>query len=91
MSIKWVAGWNPVGYSPESEPAGVESWVDAKDYLVGELDRWWDSAESAGVVEFDFLDAHTDFHSSTDGEPFTVLLESSDPYRWTTALWLVRA
>jgi hypothetical protein len=35
----WAAGWNMPGYMPDSEPAGFETWEEARDYIVAELER----------------------------------------------------
>jgi hypothetical protein len=37
MSQKIVAGWNMPGYMPESEPTECESFEQARDYIVEEL------------------------------------------------------
>lgn len=37
MSQKIVAGWNMPGYMPDSEPAECDSFEQARDYIVEEL------------------------------------------------------
>lgn len=38
----WVAGWNLPGCLPEMEPAGFETWEEARDFIVEELGRYDD-------------------------------------------------
>lgn len=40
----WRAGWNMPGYMPDSEPAGFETFADARDYIVSELTTLWADA-----------------------------------------------
>ena len=39
----WVAGWNSPGCLPEMEPAGFETWEEARDFIAEELERFADS------------------------------------------------
>ena len=39
------AGWNMVGYMPEMEPATFETFEDARDWMVEEMERWADHLE----------------------------------------------
>lgn len=43
-SVRYVAGWNMVGYLPETEPVEFDSPQDARAYLTEELGRWMDQA-----------------------------------------------
>jgi len=43
---QWVAGFNMPGYMPESEPAGFATFDDAKSYVIAELKRAEDDAQS---------------------------------------------
>lgn len=43
-SVRYVAGWNMVGYLPETEPVEFDSPQDARAYLTEELGRWVDQA-----------------------------------------------
>ena|ERR1700694_284523 len=39
----WRAGLNMPGYMPDNEPCGFETWEEARDYIVSELERDIDS------------------------------------------------
>ena len=45
MRQPWVVGWNMPGYMPDSDPSSFETWEDARDYLVEELDRVCDETD----------------------------------------------
>jgi len=36
--MAWVAGYNPVGYMPEAEPAVFDDWIAARMYLIASID-----------------------------------------------------
>lgn len=36
----WVAGWNVPGYLPESEPQQFDTWKEACDYLIEQINEW---------------------------------------------------
>jgi hypothetical protein len=90
---RWTAGWNMPGYLPESEPVAFDTWAEAHAYIVGAVERAWDEA-SENLADLDpdtdphpdalFLDAHTELHVATDGQPYTV---HADGY----AYWVAEA
>ncbi|MGZ6199169.1 MAG: hypothetical protein ACXWNL_16155 [Vulcanimicrobiaceae bacterium] len=41
----WAAGWNMPGYMPDNPPAIFETWEEARDYIVAELESVKDNAE----------------------------------------------
>lgn len=45
------AGYNMPGYLPEMEPATLETWEDAKAYMIFELDRTGDFEFDSGTPE----------------------------------------
>lgn len=42
----WSYGWNVPGYSPDAAE-GADTWEDARDALVWELERWESEDESS--------------------------------------------
>jgi hypothetical protein len=73
----WVAGWNMPGYLPESDPEGFDTWGEAHAYIVESVERAWDGGEDA-----DYLDAHTELHAATPGEPYWVSVEGDRVRYW---------
>ena len=86
--IKWIAGFNPVGYLPETEVEIFSSWDDALSYLVTTVDYWWDAAEDAEDDSHDFVSVHTELHLATHGESVSAHLESDSDHGLATVFWL---
>jgi hypothetical protein len=38
----FYAGWNMPGYMPDNEPARFQTWEDAREYIVGEMESFAD-------------------------------------------------
>ena len=71
--IHWHAGHNVAGYLPESdEPNVFETWKDAMDSLVSDLEFAWDGSDAILNGDAQFLDAHTSMHGATEGAEFLV-------------------
>ena len=43
----YVAGWNMPGYLPESEPWTTDSYDDAVEYMLYEMERYADDLDGA--------------------------------------------
>lgn len=71
---KWVAGWNTPGYLPWNEPDEFETWTDARDYLVAELDRetQLDVNDGDDRAASDFAHAADTLRAQPEGVPVTV-------------------
>lgn len=61
----WVAGFNMPGYMPDNEPASFETWEEARDYIVQELDRACDETDSVSDGE-DYAKAARHFEALTE-------------------------
>lgn len=46
MRKPFAAGWNMPGYMPDNDPVTFETWQDAADYIVGEIERAFDEIEN---------------------------------------------
>lgn len=47
-TVNFVAGWNMPGYLPEMEPAGFETFDEAKRFIIDELKSVEDSTAADG-------------------------------------------
>lgn len=63
----WRAGWNMPGYMPDSEPAGFETFEDAQAYIIDEIKRAEDAAESEDAAT-DLCHAAEDVNLWSEGE-----------------------
>jgi len=80
--VKYIAGFNQPGYLPESEPEEFDTFDEAKDYLVNEMERALDDSdeESSDDLESDIEEvqeqtAEFSFLAS-DGYAYWVTCES---------------
>lgn len=48
----WCAGWNMPGYMPDSEPCGFETFDEARDYIVSEMERWADEVQPSETEQW---------------------------------------
>lgn len=69
----YIAIVNSPGYLPECEPVEFDNPYDAWRYIQDELERDWDMAETYGVEEHDYLEAHTWLHSHDQSRPGSFL------------------
>ena len=76
--MSWVAGWNMPGYLPECEPVSFDTWREAHAYIVEELERAWDYSGT----DDDYLEAHTEMHLASEGEPYWVSVEGDRVRYW---------
>jgi hypothetical protein len=82
----WTAGWNMAGYLPEMDPQEFDTWVEARDFLLAELERWDDDEA--------FLEAHTtihgatpDFHLAVTAKNEVLWIEETEP-KETNEFWM---
>lgn len=49
--MTWVAGWNIPGYLPEMHPETFDSWEDAREFLINEIESFLeDSVGSSALI-----------------------------------------
>lgn len=79
MKNTYVATVNVPGYLPENDdPPTFDSPREAWQYLVGEVDRWWDSfpEDEAGAC----IEAHTAMHNLDQSQTGTVYVAATPGY-----------
>lgn len=57
---KWTAGYNLTGYLPDEEAVEqFDTWQEAREYLLGEVDSFWEQDADAciGTTKWRILDA----------------------------------
>ncbi len=62
MSV--IAGWNIPGCLPEAEPLEFETVQEAFDYIVSNVDLFWDEDSENPYIDADerWLELHTELH-----------------------------
>lgn len=93
----WAVGWNLAGYLPECDVTVTEDWGMARDILVYEISRSWDhdyemldddDEDGRLAVDARYLDAHTEIHNATYGEPLTVAIEGESLHSFPMMFWI---
>ena len=64
----WVAGLNMPGYMPDSTPSVFMDWSDAREYLLEELDRTNEDAETPDPAVDEYADSLRNLKSDYDAE-----------------------
>lgn len=69
----YIVGWNIPGYATDPEQVTeFDSPHDAHQYLVGEVDRFWDEDTDSEVDEdARWLPVHAALHSHSPGQDFS--------------------
>jgi hypothetical protein len=68
----WTYGWNAPGYMPDCEPTECETWGEARDGLLWEIERWESFDPEAMEAEHAKADAVVaELKAATAGEEFT--------------------
>lgn len=71
----WSYGWNVPGYMPDAAE-GAETWQDARDALVWELERWEDTDdETADKTHASYDAAIAALMAAKPGDPLAYVID----------------